>query len=69
MYDVFSKTFHGEVTMRCQAFSGEGIKMNRIRIMGDIVQVWDDYAGFFTSNHKLGTRQIARAKQILRKQR
>lgn len=76
MYDVVTGSFQGEITMRCQAFSGEGVKSHRIRIMRDyrndptsgIVEVWDDCSQHFTSCHILSTQQMARAKAILRGQ-
>lgn len=64
-YDVVTGTLHGIITMRCKAFSYEGIRYNRISIEGHDVRVWDDVAGHYTSCHILSIRQIARARQML----
>jgi len=64
-YDVVTGTLHGIITMRCKAFSYEGIRYNRISIEGHDVRVWDEFDGQFSTSHILSARQIARARQLL----
>lgn len=64
-YDVVTGTLHGIITMRCRAFSYEGVRHNRISIDGHDVRVWDEFDQQFSSGHILSARQIARARQLL----
>ena len=51
------------LTVRCKAFSNEGVRRKSIHVEADIVtgatvkrgaiRVWDDVAGYFTSCHAL----------------
>ncbi len=53
-----------EITVRCKAFSGEGVRENRVMVDEDgTVRVWDSVAGHYTLCHSLSPdsqRRIAR---------
>jgi hypothetical protein len=54
-----------DVTMRCRAFTGEGIRKNRIRVDADgTVRVFDAVAGYYTTCHVLGAAAQRRAKRM-----
>jgi hypothetical protein len=58
-----------EGNFRCKAFSGEGVRLNRIRVEKDgSVLVWDSVAGHFTTCHSLSAKaqDRLRAKMALR---
>ncbi len=61
------------LTIRCRAFSGEGVRENRIMVTADKmvgdeviegdVRVWDAVAGHYTSCHTLTPRTIAKIRR------
>ena len=61
------------LTIRCRAFSGEGVRENRIMVSADKmrgcdviegdVRVWDSVAGCYTSCHTLTPRTIAKVRR------
>lgn len=53
---------------RCAAFSGEGVRTNKILVKtnGD-VWVWDSVAGHYTNCHSLSESQQARLRNEARK--
>ena len=53
-----------ELTIRCKAFSNEGVRINRILVqtLGDVL-VWDSIAGYYTKNHALSERTQARIRR------
>ena len=51
------------ITIRCKAFSGEGVRENKVMVDGDTVRVWDSVAGHYTLVHALSPdsqRRIAK---------
>lgn len=56
------------LTIRCKAFSGQGVRNHRVHVEADMidsdivtrgnVRVWDDIAGHFTLCHALSDRTI-----------
>lgn len=56
-----------EITARCRAFSGEGVRENRILVEADgSVLAWDDVAGAYTRCHALSAGQQARLRRLAR---
>ena len=54
-------------TMRCRAFSGEGVRENRVTVGADgIVRVWDSVAGHYTTCHSMAESAQARARKLAR---
>jgi hypothetical protein len=54
-----------EITMRCKAFSGEGVRTNRLRVESDgTVAVWDSVAGHYTACHSLSDSARRRARTL-----
>jgi len=51
-------------TMRCRAFSREGVRENRVKVdTEDTVRVWDSVAGHYTTCHIMARSAIARARK------
>jgi hypothetical protein len=49
------------IQIRCRAFTGDRIKINRISVDGNgLVRVWDSVAGRFTRCHSLTSRSIGK---------
>jgi hypothetical protein len=49
------------IQIRCRAFTGDRIKINRISVDGDgLVRVWDSVAGHFTACHSLTRRSMGK---------
>jgi hypothetical protein len=48
------------LNVRCRAFSGEGVRMNRIAVDGDTVRVYDSVAGYYVTLHSISKRTQAR---------
>ena len=49
------------IQIRCRAFAGDRIKINRISVDdGGKVRVWDSVAGHFTACHSLTSRSIGK---------
>lgn len=42
--------------IRCKAFSREGVRTNRIRVVDGTVSVYDNAAGHYTTCHRLSAR-------------
>lgn len=67
MIEITKRTKSGDVflTARCKAFSGEGVRANRILVDADgTVRVWDDVAGHYTTCHSIpgkGQQRLRRA--------
>tara|TARA_R110000868_G_scaffold171274_1_gene406959 strand:+ start:418 stop:624 length:207 start_codon:yes stop_codon:yes gene_type:complete len=56
------KTFN----IKCKAFSGEKVKINKIHVGDDkVVRVWDSVAGHYTSCHSLTSRSIGKIQRLL----
>jgi hypothetical protein len=47
-----------EMTVRCKAFSGEGIKAHRVRVDDVNVRVYDSASGHFTLCHILSRATV-----------
>jgi hypothetical protein len=48
-----------ELTIRCKAFSGEGVRLNRVLVepgRDGAVLVWDSVAGHYTTCHSLSAK-------------
>ena len=59
-----------EFIARCRAFTGEGVKENRILVdPNGEVRVWDAVAGTYTLCHALSDRQQARLRALARRLR
>lgn len=55
------------MTVKCKAFSGEGVKANKVRISpAGEVSVWDNVAGYYTTCHALSPAAIRRIKKLAR---
>jgi hypothetical protein len=64
------------LTVRCKAFSGEGVRSHRIMVEADKidgkhvirgdVRVWDDVAGHYTACHSLSHAAIRRIRSTFR---
>ena len=53
------------ITVKCKAFSGEGAKVNKVRISpAGEVSVWDSVAGHYTTCHALSPATIRRIKTL-----
>jgi hypothetical protein len=62
------------LTIRCKAFSTEGVRMNRIMVEADVVdgrnviegqvKVWDSASGSFTLCHSLSAKTIAKIRRV-----
>jgi hypothetical protein len=48
------------MTIKVKAFSGEGVRINRVQIDGDVVRVWDSVAGHYTTMHAMSARTVRR---------
>jgi hypothetical protein len=47
------------ITIRCKAFSHEGVRLNQIRVDSDgTVRVYDSAAGYFTLRHSLSDKLV-----------
>jgi len=58
-----------EFIARCRAFTGEGVKENRILVESDgEVCVWDAFARTYTRCHALSAGQQARLRKLARQQ-
>jgi hypothetical protein len=54
-------TYPCEANIRCKAFPGEGVQVNRVRVDGpDDISVWDCVARCYTSCHCIQPRQARR---------
>ena len=54
-----------ELTIRCKAFRGEGVRENKILVepgKNGRVLVWDSVAGHYTSCHSIAARAQAKIK-------
>ena len=52
-------------SMRCRAFSCEGMMDNEIKVEQDgTVHVWDDIAGYFTNVHSMSKYAEKKARKI-----
>ena len=52
------------IDMRCKAFSGEGVRMNRVQVSDDgTVRVWDSVAGHYTTCHVMTAAAQRRARE------
>lgn len=49
-----------ETTVRCRAFSGQGVRAHRCLISGRVVRVYDPVAGHYTRCHRLSAATQAR---------
>jgi hypothetical protein len=52
-----------ELAIRCKAFSGEGVRLNRVLVepgRNGAVLVWDSVAGHYTSCHSLSDKTQAK---------
>lgn len=49
-----------EMTVRCKAFTGEGIKNHRVMVDDVNVRVYDDVAGYFTLRHILSRATVSK---------
>ena len=55
------------IEMRCKAFSGEGVRMNRVQVSDDgTVRVWDSVAGHYTTCHSMIAAAQYRARKAAR---
>lgn len=53
------------ITVRCKAFSAEGVRENRVRFAADgTVSVYDSVAGHYTIHHALSAQKIARLRKL-----
>lgn len=61
MNAVVNENTDVELTIRCKAFSTEGVRANRILVetLGDVL-VWDSVAGHYTTCHALSESTQAR---------
>lgn len=56
-----------EANIRCRAFSGDRIRINRVRIESPAdVLVWDSVAGHFTRCHILTRSIVSRVRRAIR---
>lgn len=46
--------------LRCKAFSGEGVRINKLRVENGELTVWDSVAGYYTACHDIKPRQAKR---------
>jgi len=44
------------IDVRCRAFSGEGVRLNKIMIDGDTIRVYDSVAGYYVTLHSIAER-------------
>ena len=54
-----------ELTIRCKAFSGEGVRLNKILVepgKNGRVLVWDSVADHYTACHSIATKTQAKIK-------
>lgn len=52
------------ITIRCRAFSHEGVRENTLRVDADgTVRVWDSVAGHYTTCHALSAGVLRRARK------
>ena len=54
-----------EMTVRCKAFSGEGVRENKILVepgKDGRVLVWDGVAGYYTACHSIAAKTQAKIK-------
>lgn len=55
------------VTIRAKAFSGEGVRSQRVLVEADgTVLVWDSVAGHYTHCHSMSEQDQARARKAAR---
>jgi hypothetical protein len=55
-----------EFSIRCKAFSGEGVRLNRVLVEGGAngsISVWDSVAGHYTTCHSLSERAQKRIRK------
>jgi hypothetical protein len=56
------------IQIRCKAFIGESVKINKINVDATgAVRVWDSVAGHYTSCHSLTPRSIGKIQCCLAK--
>lgn len=54
-----------ELTVRCKAFSAEGVRENRVSVDGaGVVRVYDDVAGHYTVAHSLSAGAERRIRRM-----
>lgn len=54
-----------EITIRCRAFSAEGVRENCVRVASDgTVRVYDDVAGHYTTLHALSASAERRIRKM-----
>ena len=52
--------------IRCKAFSGEGVRLNRVSISADgTVRVYDSVAGHYTTMHSLSQSALRRIRKAV----
>ena len=52
--------------IRCKAFSGEGVRLNRVLISADgTVRVYDAAAGYYTTMHSLSQSALRRIRKAV----
>lgn len=50
-----------EGNFRCRAFTGESVRLNKLRCYGlDDLRVWDSVGGYFTSCHAISAKSQKR---------
>ena len=64
MNAVVNQNTDVELTIRCKAFSGEGVRRNRVLVetLGDVL-VWDSVAGHYTTCHALSKSTQAKIRK------
>lgn len=54
------------IQIRCKAFTGSAVKINKIHVSDDgTVEVWDSAAGHYTRCHALTARSIGKISRLL----
>ncbi len=52
--------------IRCKAFGGEGVRLNRVSISADgTVRVWDSVAQYYTTCHSLSQSALRRIRKAV----
>jgi len=51
---------NNEIMIRCKAFAGEGVRLNRVRVSDGEVSVYDSVAGHYTTLHSLSRSAVRR---------
>ena len=49
------------LNLKCKAFSGERVKINRVNITDDKVRVYDSVAGYYTTLHLVSRKTVLAA--------